>query len=710
MNILLFLEPVIYRCDPDALIAHFPWVACFHRVSLSMGGRFGIVANRETCRAWRGHAQVDHDIEMYELDSFPIISEFHDKVAYSQALYEVEPPNSVLLQRLREIRSRFRPDVVLTTAQNAYAVKAFDGIAMLHVEQPALPRLGHPFRTGLDPCGHQVGAFVERYRDTIVGLDLPAGVMRGAGDLLDHVRQTRLTLAPLAQQSCEALSDLAGGQKIALLATQPTDAVTYEGAYRPVEMHDLLYDWAERLPEGWVGVPTYHAGQQLCEELEQALASSSARIRFLPRQLSCGLSEALMTKAEGLVTISSTSAMSALLFGKRAVVVGRSPLTNWCANSPERIEDTRVLDVREASRCMAVLTHHFSMLHDQLMEDPGAMRPHLTKVREGAAADWYLDLTDWSLARSERLFADVRLTKPAQAAVGTQSAEQLEHAEVRAQWQRTISQRDQLNEQIAAICIDRDKMDADRAAAIAQADMLAGEVASAIADRAKLDADRAAAIVQADVLARELAAAIADRVVLDQGRADAVARLDLCAGELASAIADRAKLDADRAAAIVQADVLARELAAAIADRAALDQARADAMIQADAFRAELSIAISGRDQFRDELERANQQLAVLAQRLFQAIAQSDKLDHALGGAMAKIDVLTGDLAAAVDERDRAMGEMRVLHGECLALQSRLNAVRAFWNSNGVRRLTSTLLGYRNLEAAGALDDGIDNA
>lgn len=753
MNILLVLEPVIYRADPDALVAHFPWAEAFRRIAESIGGRFGVVANRETCETWTQQAPPGLEAELFPLDAFAILADFADKIAYSQALYLPTPPPSTLLDQLCIIRERFRPDVVLTTAQNAYVVAAFAGTAMLHVEQPPLPRMGHPFRTGFDPCGHQVGAFTELHRDAILKRELPAHVADGASELLARVEASRRTLHPQGERACEALAELGKTRKIALLATQPVDAVTFEGAYRSIEMHDLLYDWARRLPPGWIGVPTYHAGQRLSEELETALARSCDRIRLLPRDLSCGLSEALVTQADGLVTISSTSAMAALLFRKQVAVVGRSPLSGWGVDRPELIDQAPRLQQAEAVRCLAVLTHRFSVLHSTIMADPARMKPHLQHAHDGTAADWYLDLADWSLPAAESLFNDAA---PAQAAplfaMPARDGPVLELAEIRSQWQDTIVQRDSLIAQVTEISHDRERIDGERAdavnrlaalsdelhvaihdrdrhvqqaqAAVLRADILDGEHAKAVADRTRADADRAGAISQAEVLAGQLADAVAGRDRVDAQMTRISLQAESLADQLARAVAGRDRIDALHGEAIVQRDILAQELANAVADRDRIDALHGVAIVQRDILAQELDRAVADRDRIDNLYDQAGIQIGVLTDELARAVADRDRLDLALAEATRDRDVLAAELDVAIADREKQQEKSSRLqleidtlaarlHGleeERDALLSRFKSVGDFWAATGSRRLAARLLGYADLAAGQVPGTGLPDA
>ena len=148
------------------------------------------------------------------------------------------------------------------------------------------------------------------------------------------------------------------------------DYPTYEGSFETIEVERLLCSWAESLPPGWIGVPTYHEAYQLDAATEMTLARSCPRLRFLPRELSLGLSEPLLTCADGMITISSTTATTGLLLRKPTIVVGRSPYNAWCEKDPSRIADASPLGADEGACLLAFLCNRHSYLQDDLTAHP----------------------------------------------------------------------------------------------------------------------------------------------------------------------------------------------------------------------------------------------------------------------------------------------------------------------------------------------------
>jgi hypothetical protein len=193
--------------------------------------------------------------------------------------------------------------------------------------------------------------------------------------------------------------------KIAILATQPEDWITYEGAYKPIARDNLLLAWAHALPPGWVGVPTYHPSEALNPAIEEALASACPRLKFLPHPLSQGTTELLIDLADGLVTLSSTSAATALLFGKQVVVQGLSPFQAWTVSDPAAIENAASLTELEAANLFCFLTHRYTELNSVLEANPLVLKPLMDRLQSrDRIGDWYLDIDDWSFDRAKAMF------------------------------------------------------------------------------------------------------------------------------------------------------------------------------------------------------------------------------------------------------------------------------------------------------------------
>jgi hypothetical protein len=327
------------------------------------------------------------------------------KPEYFKALYGSGDEPNPLTKELRAIRDLFAPDIAIMTSQNAFARQAFSGLPTLSMEFASLPRLGHPLRVSFDPSGHQTQSLLETHAGAIKTLPLTCTQRAHLLELLDAIKVQMLAADPRASSAWSALKAIRAEGPVALLVTQPPDYPTYEGSFEAIEVERLLCSWAKSLPPGWIGVPTYHEAYQLDATTEMNLARSCRRLRLLPRELSAGLSEPLLTCADGMITISSTTATTGLLLRKPTIVVGRSPYNAWCEQDPSHIADASPLSADEAARLLAFLCNRHSYLQDDLTAHPETFnRIAEATIRLPQPADWFMDFSEWSIGRALSLF------------------------------------------------------------------------------------------------------------------------------------------------------------------------------------------------------------------------------------------------------------------------------------------------------------------
>jgi Capsule polysaccharide biosynthesis protein len=408
MRVLFFLEPVIFRDDPAFLTAHVLWVDCIKNAVIGLGGNFALAANADVCEIWRNSLQDElMSTTCFALNSYSVLAAFGFRRSdYAKALYGSGVPSNVLLEDLSRIRKEFDPDLVVMTSQNAFARRAFLGVPIYSVEQAPLPRLGHPFRTAFDPCGHQTGAILETHADRIKNLPLRPDDRTELWALMRNIESYASTANALSLQAREAINVIKRDGPVALLVTQPPDWVTYEGALQNIELEGLLCSWVASLPIGWIGVPTYHPGFRLRPQIEQAIARSFPQIRFLPHELSQGLTESMLTCADGVITLSSTTAMTALLLQKRVVVTGRAPYNAWCLQNPADIESAKPLTDDEVCSTLAFLSNRFSYIHSTLLSEPKIIQNLIeVAISKRDLAEWFLDLSTWSISQAQSQFS-----------------------------------------------------------------------------------------------------------------------------------------------------------------------------------------------------------------------------------------------------------------------------------------------------------------
>ncbi|POF62051.1 capsular polysaccharide export protein, LipB/KpsS family [Novacetimonas maltaceti] len=408
-KILFFLEPVFFRGSPHELLGHFPWMTCFQNFCLENDCTFAIVTNDTLNAKWFSERGIDPSTTLFAVDPFLVLKSFdYDKSQYFEAAYGRSQRPNFLSGRLAAIRDEFAPDLVVMSVQNEIARAAFAGIPVLSIEQSPLPRFSHMFRTSFDPCGHQVGSFIETHHDTLRTRVLPPAMQRQALMLRDMIADNLRQRDDINGAAIAKFHELRRDGRIALLITQPPDYPTYEGAYKPISMESLIYSWAQQLPEGWIGIPTYYKGPQTypSQEMEAALSLSCPQLRFLPPELAVGHSETLLLHADAMVTISSTTAMTGLLFQKPVIVTGRSPYNAWCPQDPAALATPQVLSDSEVASLLCFLTGRYSATLQELQDSSQRIGDIVRVMTQGGdPAAWFLDTAEWSLYRASRLFS-----------------------------------------------------------------------------------------------------------------------------------------------------------------------------------------------------------------------------------------------------------------------------------------------------------------
>ncbi|MDC8772743.1 hypothetical protein [Roseateles albus] len=479
------------------------------RATEASGGVFSLAANSDVCREWElQNLSASGTTVTFKLNPFELLSKHgFQRTNYAESLFNKPDEDDPFFIALVQIRQQFKPDLVIMTAQNAIAKFAFDEVKQLFIEQAPLPRLGHLLRTSIDPEGHQQYATLECYSAQIRALALTPKIRREATQLLEAVRAETRRADPRCAPAQAALHDLRKHGRIALLVTQPMDAVTYEGAYKKIEMENLIYSWASSLPPGWIGVPTYHAGERLSTEMERSLSAATDRLKFLPDQFSQGLTEPLLDVADGMVTISSTSAMTGLLFGKLVVVTGKSPFSAWCENDPTRLNEVKPLTTEEAVSTFCFLTNRFSYRHDMLMAQPQRFSKLLKLfLTTQSPAKWLLDIKDWDIKKASSLF-EFRACDSLNGLGGAPC----ERRDLRQQLAALTSEFNSVKSEWHATIEIRNRLDIERNTAICERDSIHSEWASAVNDRDRLLNELNLAKMTIEDFEKKITTSVADR-------------------------------------------------------------------------------------------------------------------------------------------------------------------------------------------------------
>lgn len=360
MNILFFIEPAIFALDPNASVGHLHWPTALEPAIRRAGYDLVIAGSDLVCRAWENLMEVrGHEPRTFRIDPFEPLADFqYSFSAYRSAQASSDAGAISLEDALLRCRDLHQPKIVFHSSQQSSLRKIFADRPVIGIEQGFLMRIGHQERVCFDPCGHQSNSILEIERHRITEWPLSESTARDVENLMRYLQELVVS-DPARKAALAELDAIAEGKKIALLALQTPQAIPAHYGYDATDPASLIARWSSELPDGWIGVPTYHFGFQLSEAMEEAL-SGTPRLKFLSRPHSVDMTETLLTRADALVTVSSTTAMTAMLFGKRQVTVGKAPMHSWGACKVQDLDQGPTLTAAHRISTFAFLTNRYS--------------------------------------------------------------------------------------------------------------------------------------------------------------------------------------------------------------------------------------------------------------------------------------------------------------------------------------------------------------
>lgn len=414
MNVLIYVEPAIFRGDPLFLAPHVQaWALPVLQIHHAVAGQWALASSPSLCALARS---AQPSLNTFPIPSWSILAaSAYQRDRYAQALFERETarqamdgfgPLAALAAELQAINAAFQPDLVIATAQNSLLPLAFPQARCLWIEQPPLPRLQGRGRLCIDPCGHQLDSLLEHAAERIRSLPLDPVHLDAAAALWQKMLAPQAPQQALAAQVRQAIRDGARGRRVALLVLQPADWLSWEGCLgAPITPEALLAQWAAALPEGWIGIPLYKTHARLPAALEATLAAAFPQLMPLPAELSGNVAELALSEADAVVVVSSSVAAHGLLAGKTVVVCGRTPLRAWAATSLQALASpVPSLSPSQRLALLAFLSHRYTLTLAEIADPAGPFPAHLRALAEAPdPADWLLDLSSWTPERLLRL-------------------------------------------------------------------------------------------------------------------------------------------------------------------------------------------------------------------------------------------------------------------------------------------------------------------
>jgi hypothetical protein len=400
MRVLLYVEPVVFRENPLMLLPWVRWLARLVRSSSSLGTQeFGFASNPLLCEHM--HSEVGSALAWTRSirQREALLAFDFDRYSYAQDLFRScrdAEANPGLMDVLFELKSSFRPELVISFTQNRY-LRQVIGTPTLFWEVGPLPRGVTAESFFCDPIGHQTESLLVSHATEIlnrrIGADRSEELQRVWRDLVE----LRI-LADERRSTLEAeVRARAQGRKVLLLALQPTDWLTYEGAWRAVSLSGLILGVLERLPSSYCACISYHPLQQLPPEIEELIHREFDNALFLPHPMRANMSELLLPSVDAVATITSSVGVQAALWGKPLVTLGRGQLSGLSRGDVARLEQAEPYSKRERLALFEFLTYRYCQPLWLLLDQPGYFEQFVATLSENQfSPKVFTDTTGWS--------------------------------------------------------------------------------------------------------------------------------------------------------------------------------------------------------------------------------------------------------------------------------------------------------------------------
>ena len=337
MRVLVHIEPVWFRNDVNFLHGHFDLLIrpilralSLPTQKLQLGISSNIILALQGADLGRGLSANAVDVRFFTSSVQDILREYgFSKSRYCRDIFSESGEgysNDFLKQKFGNIVSNFRPDVVITTSKNRYLETVCDenSLPLVCCEMGPLPRLGFP------GCRHiSIGNHISS------ALKLAANCQdRDEADVvLDEILEKQdaaISNTSEAQLVSEFVADVKKKETVAILALQPSDWVTWEGAltgsFSPAE---IVLAALEKMQSSRL-IVLFHPdlSGKISSSVMTEIWLSDPRVVRAPAEIDTGLAELFVPLVDELLTVSSNLGVLAALYGKKLTALGKSMLSN----------------------------------------------------------------------------------------------------------------------------------------------------------------------------------------------------------------------------------------------------------------------------------------------------------------------------------------------------------------------------------------------
>lgn len=362
LRVLIYIEPVSFRDNPTLL---YPWVEWLSAMVNSQDKEalklsYGLIGSKVICDLFREKSGTNLD-EIYFCRQRELLASFNfNRGAYARDLFEIDAApfeNTGLIEFLQFVQYSYNPNIVISFTENKYLRNVFTEARFLFCELAPLPRLTAKRQfLFTDPIGHQSKSLISlAAKDDSLSVHDASGLM----DVYTEYMFKQASEHPLISNISGWIKEYCGNSKIALIALQPSDWITYDGSYESIPMESILMRCLNELPSDWIAIPSYHPASKLSRATEESIAHEFCNVRFAPHELSFGLSELFLPYIDAVITVSSSVAVSALIMGKVVISLGTAPFKELCTRDIKGIASAIPLDAAARTRILALLSHNY---------------------------------------------------------------------------------------------------------------------------------------------------------------------------------------------------------------------------------------------------------------------------------------------------------------------------------------------------------------
>jgi hypothetical protein len=331
MHVLFYVEPLVERENP---VWKKGWVEHFVKEIASALVAEGQEESDIACivpTALGGIAQSvlrnSHVVSIDQCELIPrfgssalaVASGWYLKTASSEAL-------SGMADLVRERLGNFSPTLCVTFSPAPFLKRAWPDASVLHLEYGFISRPPFPETVYFDPRGMFADCVFAVYKDDIASWDPPEEATALLADLRQRFMASKdVGDNPLARFAGRAIEPF---ESAVLLALQFSNFYAYDANARFADQYDLLIHTLDAMPSTVAVVVCEHPEHLVLRpETVEYLSSHYSNFIWHPlfRQV-YGASHYLMPFVQGVITVSSSVGLQALLWKKRLAIVGEGHL------------------------------------------------------------------------------------------------------------------------------------------------------------------------------------------------------------------------------------------------------------------------------------------------------------------------------------------------------------------------------------------------